>query len=168
MIVFLTILYVGLLFLLKAIGVIRWTLFWKLSPILWFLLLNVILFIPMQWGAPSGPAGIFRNVIEIVPAVSGQVTEVPVEPLTDVSQGDVLFQIDPEPFQDEVERLEAVLAEAKLRPDLLQSSVDIANASLARATAELELANRDLDPLVDYVRPGQWSRSMGSASSEGA
>lgn len=136
MIVFLTLLYVGLLFVLKALGVIRLNLAWKLSPIAWFLLLNVVLFIPMQWGAPSGPVGVFRNVIEVVPAVSGQVIDVPVEPLKPLEQGDVLFQIDPEPFQDEVDRLSAALVSATQQPELLQASVEIADAALARAKAE--------------------------------
>lgn len=145
MIIFLTLLYVGLLFLLKMLGIIRLSLGWKLSPVVWFLFLNVVLFIPMQWGAPSGPVGVFRNVIEIVPAVSGQVTDVPVEPLKNVSKGEVLFQIDPEPFQDEVDRLAAALTEALLQPELLQNAVNIAKATLERSTAEKELANRNLN-----------------------
>jgi multidrug resistance efflux pump len=158
MIVFLTLLYVGLLFLLKLLGIIRLNLAWKLSPIPWFLFLNVVLFIPMQWGAPSGPVGVFRNVIEIVPAVSGQVTEVPVEPLRGVAKGELLFQIDPEPFQDEVDRLEAALAAAEQQPELLQSSVEIAEASLARAAAERDLATRNLERSKELVESNAVSR----------
>lgn len=145
MILFLTLIYVALLLLLKSVGLIRLNLAWKLSPIVWFLFLNLILFIPMQWGAPSGPVGVFRNVIEIVPAVSGQVIDVPVEPLREVAAGEVLFRIDPQPFSTEVNRLSAALAEAERQPELLQSSVEIAEAALARATAEKELANRNLE-----------------------
>lgn len=154
MIVFLTLLYIGLLFLLKTVGAIRLNLAWKLSPVAWFLLLNVLLFIPMQWGAPSGPVGVFRNVIELVPAVSGQVTEVSVEPLTQVAQGEVLFQIDPEPFQDDVDRLAAALAEAEQQPKLLQASVEIAEAALARASAEREQTRRKLQRSKRLVESG--------------
>lgn len=136
MIVFLTLLYVALLLLLKAVGLIRLNLAWKLSPVLWFLFLNVALFIPMQWGAPSGPVAVFRNVIEIVPAVSGQVVDVPVVPLEPVKEGDVLFRIDPEPFQDDVDRLSAALADAQQQPKLLQAAVEIAQAAQERAEAQ--------------------------------
>ncbi|MFG0287088.1 MAG: HlyD family secretion protein [Rhodopirellula sp. JB044] len=145
MIVFLTLVYIALLLMFFKLKVIQPTLGWKLSPIAWMLLLLIALFIPMQWGAPSGPVGVFRNVIEIVPAVSGQVTEVPIQPLVEVDAGEVLFQIDPEPFQDEVGRLTAALAAAEQQPELLQSSVDIAEASLSRTTAERELAARTLE-----------------------
>jgi len=144
MIVFLTVLYLGVLFLLVKIGVVRLTLFWKISPVLWFLLLNVFLFIPMQWGAPSGPVGVFRNVIEIVPNVSGQVVEVPVEPLQVIKEGEVLFQIDKRPFEQEVKRLEAALVDAKQQPDLLASNVKISEATVAKTMAEQDQAKKNL------------------------
>ncbi|WP_315855437.1 HlyD family secretion protein [Rubinisphaera sp. JC750] len=148
MIIFLTLLYVALLFLLKWLKAIRFNLFWTISPLLWFLLLNVTLFIPMQWGAPAGPVAVFRQVVEIVPAVSGQVTEVPVKPLTKVNAGDVLFQIDPAPFEDEVRRLEAALVDAQQQPELLASDVKVAEAALAKAEAEQTRAQTELDRAV--------------------
>lgn len=154
MIVFLTLAYIALIVVLKLVGLIRLNLFWKLSPVLWFLLLNVVLFIPMQWGAPAGPVAIFRNVIEIVPAVTGQVVEVPVEPLTPVKQGDLLFKIDPEPFQDEVDRLTAALDAAQQQPALLKASVDIAEAALARAVAEQKQTRQTLERSKRLVESG--------------
>jgi len=38
-------------------------------------------------------------VIPIVPRVTGQVTEVPIEPNRPIKKGDVLFKIDPVPFE---------------------------------------------------------------------
>lgn len=154
MIVFLTLAYIAVLFALKWFGVIRLTLAWRLSPIVWMLLLLVALFIPIQWGAPAGPVGVFRNVVEIVPAVSGQVVDVPVEPLTDVKQGDVLFQIDPQPFQQEVARLKAALVDAEQQPELLASAVEIAEATVARAEAERERARQKLARSTELVDSG--------------
>ena len=54
MIVFLTLCYCGLIFLLVKLGVIRLTLWWKISPVVWILGLLVVLFLPMQFAAPSG------------------------------------------------------------------------------------------------------------------
>ena len=145
MIIFLTLVYIAVLLLLHKLGVIRLNLAWKLSPVAWFLVLNVALIIPMQWGAPAGPVGVFRIVIEIVPAVTGQVVDVPVQPLAEVKEGDVLFQIDPEPFEEEVNRLKAALVDAEQEPERLESNVAIAEAALARADAERERAKRKLD-----------------------
>jgi len=80
MIVFLTLCYVGVLFLLLKLKVIKLTLWWKISPVVWMLLLFVVLFIPMQWGAPSGAITQYQTVVEIVPNVSGEVIEVPAKP----------------------------------------------------------------------------------------
>ena len=63
------------------------------------LLLLVGLFIPMNWGAPQGPALVARNSVAIVPDVAGEVIEVPVEANTPLKAGDVLFRIDPMPFR---------------------------------------------------------------------
>lgn len=160
MIVFLTLAYVGVLLLMYTIGLIRLTLFWKLSPVLWFLLLNLVLFIPMQWGAPAGPVGVARYAIEIVPAVTGQVTEVPVKPLSEVKEGDVLFQIDREPFAAEVERLKAALVDAEQQPAVLQSNVKIAEAQLAQATAEQSRASRELKRIGDLLQQSAASQDQ--------
>ena len=48
MIVFLTLCYCAVLFVLVKIGLIRLNTFWKASPLLWALLLFIFLFIPMQ------------------------------------------------------------------------------------------------------------------------
>jgi len=79
LIVFLTLCYVAVLVLLIKLKVIRLTLWWKLSPAVWMLLLFIVLFIPMQWGAPSGNVTQYQFVVEIVHNVSGTIIEVPIE-----------------------------------------------------------------------------------------
>ena len=98
MIVFLTLIYVAFLFLAIKIGIIRMNSFWKMSPLLWMVLLFLVLFVPMQWGAPSGAVRMYQSVIEIVPSVNGEVTAVTVKPLVPVKKGDVLFSIDPSQY----------------------------------------------------------------------
>jgi len=46
----------------------------------------------------------------IVPAVTGTVIEVPVSPMTPLKEGDVLFRIDPIPFENRVSSLTAQIA----------------------------------------------------------
>ena len=55
MIVFLTLIYVGVLAVLIKLKMVPLNIFTKMSPVLFSLLLMVGLFIPMQFAAPSGP-----------------------------------------------------------------------------------------------------------------
>ena len=48
--------YLVLLFVLVHFGIVTFNLFWKASPFIVLLLLNLGLFIPMGWGAPQGAA----------------------------------------------------------------------------------------------------------------
>jgi multidrug resistance efflux pump len=140
MIVFLTLCYAAILAILVKLRVVPFNLWWKLSPLAWMLLLFAALFVPMQWGAPSGPVRVYRYTVEIVPGVTGNVVEVPVRPLEPVGRGDVLFRIDPEPFEREVRRLRAALAEAEQLVPQLGADVEAAEAGLKRAQAQLDLA----------------------------
>jgi RND family efflux transporter MFP subunit len=155
MIIFLLNVYLVVLFLLVRFRVVRFNLFWKASPFLVLLLLLVGLFVPMGWGAPSGPALIGRQSVAIVPDVSGEVIEVPVQPNTPLRAGDVLFRIDPTPFQAQVTALEAQLSFATLRLDQmaqLQRSqagrafdVEQREAEVKQLQAELDGARWNLD-----------------------
>ena len=60
----------------------------------------------------SADVRVIKYVINIVPQVRGRVTEVPVEPNRLVKKGDVLFRIDPTPYELTVRSLEAQLANA--------------------------------------------------------
>ncbi|MEP3046314.1 MAG: efflux RND transporter periplasmic adaptor subunit [Roseibium sp.] len=145
MIIFLTLCYCGILFALVKAGIIKLNTFWKISPVLWLVLLLVVLFIPMQWGAPSGPARSYNRVIEIVPNVNGTVIDVPVQPLVLLSKDDVLFQIDPEPYEAAVDRAEAALAEARQAVPQLGAAVDAAEAGVKEAEALRDRSKDDYD-----------------------
>ncbi|MDD2047603.1 multidrug efflux RND transporter periplasmic adaptor subunit MexE [Pseudomonas putida] len=53
------------------------------------------------------------ETVEVRPRVSGQIDQVTFTEGAQVKQGDLLFQIDPRPFQAEVRRLEAQLQQAR-------------------------------------------------------
>jgi multidrug resistance efflux pump len=155
MIVFLLNVYLVILFLLVRFRVVRFNLFWKASPFLVLILLLVGLFIPMGWGAPSGPALIGRQSVAIVPDVSGEVVEVPVQPNIPLRAGDVLFRIDPTPFQAQVTALEAQLSLAELRLGQMSQlqraqvgrafDVEQREAEVKQLRAELDGARWNLD-----------------------
>ena len=158
MIVFLTLIYVAVLFLAVKLKIVQLNSFWKISPALWMVLLFFILFVPMQWGAPAGAARIYHSVIEIVPNVSGEVESVPVVPLTPLRQGDVLFTIDPTQYEAAVRQAEAglELSQANLAraEDLMsrgvgrQVDVDIYAAEADTYTAQLQNARWELEQTV--------------------
>ena len=62
---------------LVRLGIVSFNLFWKTSPFIVLLLLNLLLFIPMGWGAPQGSALVVRNAVSIVPSVAGEVINMP-------------------------------------------------------------------------------------------
>ena len=91
----------------------------------------------------------------IVPNVSGQVIEVSVKGNEMLEKGDVLFRLDPVPFQNKVDSLKARVEGAKLefeRTDRLYKAkagskrdFDLARSTLDDQTAQLAQAEYDLD-----------------------
>ena len=158
MIVFLLNLYIFILFLLVWFKVVPFNLFWKISPIVVLLLLLVGLFIPMGWGAPSGPLVVARHSVAIVPDVSGEVIDVPVSANVPLRANDVLFRIDPVPFEAQVKGLEAQLNLSELRFKQMselaskaagrQFDVEQRDAEVKQLKAQLENARWNLDKTV--------------------
>jgi multidrug resistance efflux pump len=107
--------YLVILFILVKTKIVPFNLFWKCSPLIVLLLLMFGLFIPMGWGAPQGAALVVRNSVQIVPNVAGEVTEVPVAANKPLKAGDLLFKIDPVPYQAQVESIGAQLKFEELR-----------------------------------------------------
>jgi RND family efflux transporter MFP subunit len=158
MIVFLLNVYLAILFLLVWIKIVPFNLFWKCSPFVVLLLLLVGLFVPMGWGAPTGTAIVIRQSVAIVPNVAGEVVDVPVQPNTLLKAGDVLFKIDPTPFQAQVDALTAQLKFEKLRlsqMNQLQSTgtgrsfdVEERQASVDQLQGQVNGAQYNLDQTV--------------------
>jgi len=107
--------YLVILFILVKTKIVPFNLFWKCSPLIVLLLLMFGLFIPMGWGAPQGPAMVVRNSVRIVPNVAGEVTDVPVVANKPLKSGDLLFRIDPVPYQAQVDSIGAQLKFEQLR-----------------------------------------------------
>ncbi|MET2847230.1 HlyD family secretion protein [Vibrio owensii] len=81
----------------------------------------------------------------VVSGVRGRVIEVPVQPNQPLQKGDVLFRIDPVPFQAEVDRLRAKVKEASQGALGLESNVQEAEAAVLKALAERDKAQREFD-----------------------
>ena len=83
--------------------------------------------------------------VPIVPAVRGVVTAVEVIPNQALKKGDVLFRIDPTPFEFEVQRLEALLADAESGAAQLGERLRAAEAATKKARSEGQASESELD-----------------------
>jgi multidrug resistance efflux pump len=105
-----------------------------------------LLFITMAYNHPySTNARIYFAVTPIVPNVKGRVIEVPVMANTPLQKGDVLFRIDPTPYQYIVDQRKAALAEAEQNVKELKAQLDQASAASQRANSEVQLAQENYD-----------------------
>ncbi|MCA6103962.1 HlyD family secretion protein [Bradyrhizobium australafricanum] len=146
-------LYLALLFTLVWLGIIRLNAFWKASPLIVLLLLNIGLFIPMGWGAPQGSALVGRNAVSIVPSVAGEVTDVPVMANTPLKAGDVLFRIDPTPYDAQVKAIEAQL---KLASTRLSQMTTLYERDAGRGF-DVEQRQSEVDQLKAQLQTAQWN-----------
>ncbi|MGA2258308.1 MAG: efflux RND transporter periplasmic adaptor subunit [Thermoguttaceae bacterium] len=85
----------------------------------------------------SQRAVVSRYVVEIVPWVKGKVLSITAKPNVPLKKDSVLFQIDPAPFQDAVNQAlgQLNLTESNVRE--LQAAIQVAKASIAKATADV-------------------------------
>ena len=145
--------YLVILFILVKTKIVSFNLFWKCSPLIVLLLLMFGLFIPMGWGAPQGAALVVRNSVQIVPNVAGEVTEVPVEPNKPLKAGDVLFKIDPVPYQAQVDSIGAQVKFEELR---LSQMTQLQLSDAGRAF-DVEQRQADVDKLKGQLLGAKWN-----------
>lgn len=100
------------------------------------------------------------RTVPIVSQVRGRVTDVPVTPNQMLKEGDVLFVIDPTPFQAEVDNLRAKVKEASQNALSLDSSLSEAKAGLNKATADRDLAKREYARFSEGYAKGAFTAQM--------
>src|SRR3954463_11340013 len=102
------------------------------------------LLLGMNYNHPfSSEARFYFHTTPIIPGVSGVVAEVPIEAGTHLKAGDILFKIDPEPFENALKGKEAALAAAVQTTQQLRASADSAQKKLESALADRDGA-RDI------------------------
>ena len=152
------------LILLIVYSVIVWLIFFKFKLLPWNITSQVIvvtipvimltiLILFMNICAPSSSDVRAQNyVIPIVPRVTGQVTEVPIEPNRPIKKGDVLFKIDPVPFEAAQRAAEATLRGAK---DQLNNATN----KKASLTPRIELAKKRVEQFTALATAGAGKRA---------
>jgi multidrug efflux system membrane fusion protein len=106
-------------------------------------------------------ASIDADVVHIASAVGGRIIDIAVAENVAVSKGDLLFQIDPEPYRLAVAQAEADLGLAEGALDTQEriistqtSAAAVAKEQTVRATTNVELAKRTVDRLRPLAGKG--------------
>src|SRR5512134_1985687 len=126
--------FVWLIFI--KLKLLPWTTPWKVAVAIFPVVAIAILLLLLNVFAPT--TSDVRVVNYVVPGVSqgrGRVIEVPVENNRPVKKNDVLFRIDPTPYQNEVRSLEARLASEEAKVGADQARLSEMQARLANARA---------------------------------
>src|SRR4026207_2223085 len=98
--------FVWLIFI--KLKLLPWTTPWKVGVAIFpVVAIAAMLLIPNIFPPTTGEVRVVKYVVPIVSQVRGRVIEVPVANNRPVKKGDVLFRIDPTPYQNEVTSLEA-------------------------------------------------------------
>ncbi len=103
----------------------------------------------INWFQPmSTDLRVFRYTVPISPRVSGRVIEVNAEMDVPIKKGDVLFKIDPRPYEAEVARLEALVAESEQLSKMAPVDLQAAQTGVAKAEAALIAAQQQAEGLM--------------------
>jgi len=163
--------------LLGIYAFFAWLVFFKFKWLPWNITTQVItitipiigiaaLILFLNIAAPSSPdVRVMNYVVPINPRVAGKVIEVPVEPNKHVKKGDVLFKLDPVPFQIQVRsaeanvtQLRAKLVSANANARNLGEQLKQASSQQGVATAQLALARKRVEQFQELSKSGAGNR----------
>jgi multidrug resistance efflux pump len=170
--------FVWLIFI--KLKLLPWTTPWKVGVAIFPIVCIAVLLLLLNIVAPTtNDVRVVNYVVPVVSQVRGRVIEVPVENNRPVKKDDVLFRIDPTPFANEVNSLEARIAseEANVgaaRARLVEARARLTDVSsterqlaeqlkeateqIATRSASLELARRRVGQNTELVKAGAGNR----------
>src|SRR5499425_258320 len=98
-------------------------------------------------------ATVRANFVGIAPQVNGHIVELHVRDNQQVQEGELMFLIDPRPYEIALERARATLALTRKEVDGLRNGAATAVAGVARAEAQhqasaADVTRREMDPVV--------------------
>ena len=124
--------FVWLIFI--KLKLLPWTTPWKVAVAIFPVVAIATLLLLLNVFAPTtSDVRVVKYVVPVITQSRGRVTEVPVENNRPVKKGDVLFRIDPTPYQNEVTSLEARLLSEEAKVGADRTRLNEARARLANA-----------------------------------
>jgi membrane fusion protein, multidrug efflux system len=131
---------------MKATGIASW---YKKHIIIGTLLGLLVLYLAYEFLSQilvySRDAYVTTDVISVAPEVSGPMAILAVKDNQSVRQGDLLIKINPEPFQLEIDRLQAAFDLARARADKAKEEVAVALDRIASRQAQFQDTKMNFD-----------------------
>jgi len=97
-------------------------------------------------------AYIRQNKVSVSAEVGGRIVEVAVRENQRVRAGDLLFRIDPEPYQLAVQEAQAAVASARASLEELQTVLDTSNVAIDRAEGDIAYYEREYQRQLDLMK----------------
>src|SRR6478735_2449635 len=104
-------------------------------------------------------AQVKQDIVSVSPQVNGQVVEVFVRNGAKVKRGDVLFRIDPQPYQVALENAQAQLANAHLQTQVLRTTAAGTSGDISGARANLAIKRNALGRQQALLKQGFTTRA---------
>ncbi|MEJ8850855.1 HlyD family secretion protein [Variovorax rhizosphaerae] len=120
--------------------------------------LTVLVMLLNVFAPSTADVRVYKYVVNIVPQVRGRVIEVPIEANQPIKRGQVLFKIDPTPYQLTVKSLEAQLANAEGGSRKLREELNASTSKSAAVRAQLELMRKRVTQNRQLVTSGAGDR----------
>jgi len=116
----------------------------KKWPLLAFVLAAIVALVLVIWQLQTSPetndAYVYADTIDVVPEVSGKIVEMPVRDNQRVKKGDLLFRIDPRPYQAMLEDAKSRLATLDAQIMLTRRTIQAQEYNAQSVTAAVERA----------------------------
>lgn len=153
--------------LLSIYALCAWLVFGKFKLLPWNTVSKVVTFtipvVAMAWlifmlnvfAPSSSDVRVITPSVQVIPLVKGRVVSVDVVSNQQVKKGDVLFRIDPAPFEQKVRELTAQLKVAETAAENMKGDVQSANANTVSAQSRLDQAQAKLILAQQRVREHQ-------------
>jgi membrane fusion protein, multidrug efflux system len=125
----------------------------------------MLLAVGLYWWFTSGTtvstdnAAVKQDIVAVSAQVNGPVSTVEVRNGDEVKAGQVLYRIDPAPFQVALEEAEARLAAARLQTHQLRTQAAGTTSDIVGAQADLEIKRRALSRQATLLKQGFTTRS---------
>src|SRR4029078_3013504 len=143
-----------------------WTTPWKVAVVIFPVLAIAALLLFLNIIAPTtSDVRVSKYVVEVVSQVRGRVIEVPIENNRPVKKGDLLFAVDPTPYQNDVASLDAKLASDLANVGAAREKLQESQAKLTDAQSSEEELKEQLNQAVGQV--GSLTAALGLPRSVG-
>jgi multidrug resistance efflux pump len=138
-----------------------WTTPWKVGVVIVPVVALTAMILLLNIFAPTtSDVRVVKYVVPIVSQVKGRVIEVPVENNRPVKKGDVLFRVDPTPYENDVRSLEAQLVADEARVRAEQAKVGEVQTRLPDAEAGERELGEQLNQATNQVAALQASLEL--------